>query len=231
MGTWNTRRCRPPPDGRISSSSPLRSESFCTTTPENSSSTSMMVSSIGSMRAPVVSSVLNKTRGRETVSSNPSRRMFSIRMASCNSPRPATVKLSLSSFSLMRMAMLRSASFSRRSRMTRLCTLSPSWPASGPSLMRNVMERVGGSTGCAVSGVSTEGSHNVSATVASFMPAIATMSPASATSTGVRLSPRNASTFCTRNVSIWLPSLCSALSCWLGRTVPEVMRPVRMRPR
>ena len=36
--------------------------------------------------------------------------------------------------------------------MTRLCTLSPSWPAKGPSLMRNVIESVGGSTGWAGSG-------------------------------------------------------------------------------
>ena len=64
--------------------------------------------------------------------------------------------------------------------MTRLCTLSPSWPANGPSLMRKVIDSVGGSTGCAGIGVSTEGSHSVSATVASLMPAMATMSPASA---------------------------------------------------
>ena len=41
--------------------------------------------------------------------------------------------------------------------MTRLCTLSPSWPANGPSLMRNVIDSVGGSTGCAGSGVSIGG--------------------------------------------------------------------------
>ena len=35
------------------------------------------------------------TRGRETVSSKPSRRMVSIRMPSCSSPRPATSKASL----------------------------------------------------------------------------------------------------------------------------------------
>ncbi len=51
--------------------------------------------------------------------------------------------------SVIRSATLPSASRSRRSRMTRLCTLSPSWPASGPSLMRKVMVSVGGSIGCA----------------------------------------------------------------------------------
>ena len=52
----------------------------------------------------------------------------------------------------MRSATLPSASRSRRSRMTRLCTLSPSVPASGESLMRKVMASVGGSIGCAGSG-------------------------------------------------------------------------------
>ena len=41
--------------------------------------------------------------------------------------------------------------------MTRLCTLSPSWPANGPSLMRNIMASVGGSIGWARNGVSTLG--------------------------------------------------------------------------
>ena len=51
---WNTRRMRPPPEGRISMSSPRRSESFWTTMPECSSSTSMITSSMGSSRLAVV---------------------------------------------------------------------------------------------------------------------------------------------------------------------------------
>ena len=39
----------------------------------------------------------NSTFGRDTESSKPSRRMVSIRMPSCNSPRPAT---SIESFSV-----------------------------------------------------------------------------------------------------------------------------------
>ena len=35
-------------------------------------------------------SFLNTTRGRDTASSKPSRRMVSIRIASCSSPRPET---------------------------------------------------------------------------------------------------------------------------------------------
>ena len=85
-------------------------------------------------------------------------------------------------------------------------TLSPSVPASGELLTRNVIARVGGSIGCACSGISTEGSQMVSATVALGRPAMATMSPASASSTAVRSMPRNASTLVMRPVSISLPS-------------------------
>ena len=85
--------------------------------------------------------------------------------------------------------------------MTRLWTLSPSWPANGPSLMRNVIDSVGGSTGWAGSGSSTDGSQSVSATFARLMPASAMMSPAPADSTGVRSRPWKARTFCTRKFS------------------------------
>ncbi len=110
-------------------------------------------------------------------------------------------------------------------------TLSPSVPASGESLTRKIIDSVGGSIGCAGIGVSTDGSQIVIATVASGNPAMATMSPASASSTGTRSMPRNASTLVTRPLSISLPSWSSTLTFWLGFTVPEVMRPVTMRPR
>ena len=45
-------------------------------------------------------------------------------------------------------------------------TLAPSVPASGESLTRKVIASVGGSIGCAGSGVSTDGSQIVMATVA-----------------------------------------------------------------
>ena len=131
----------------------------------------------------------------------------------------------------MRMAMLRSASLSSRSRMTRLCTLSPSWPANGPSLMRKVIDSVGGSTGCAGSGVSTgEIAQRVGdgrlahAGQRDDLAGLARSRPAA------RSRPRKASTFWARNCSTTLPSPCSALTVWLGLTLPEVMRPVRMRP-
>ncbi len=49
--------------------------------------------------------------------------------------------------------------------MTRLCTLSPSVPASGESLTRKVIDSVGGSIGCACSGSVTSGAQSVSATL------------------------------------------------------------------
>ena len=93
------------------------------------------------------------------------------------------------------------------------------------------MASVGGSIGWARNGLSTLGSHSVSATVAWVMPEMATMSPASARSTAVRSRPRKASTLVTRAVSISEPSRRMALMVWLGLTLPELMRPVRTRPR
>ncbi len=110
-------------------------------------------------------------------------------------------------------------------------TLLPSVPASGESLTRNVIASVGGSIGCAGIGVSTDGSQIVIATVASGSPAMATMSPASASSTGTRSIPRNASNLVMRPLSISLPSWSSTFTGWFGFTDPDVIRPVTRRPR
>ena len=79
--------------------------------------------------------------GATPTSSKPSRRMVSIRMPSCNSPRPETSIASLSSDSRRRAARrclrLRAAG-GRGSRGS--CTLSPSVPASGESLTRKVID-------------------------------------------------------------------------------------------
>ena len=72
--------------------------------------------------------------------------------AELSSPRPATSMESFSSDSRTRSATLPSASRSRRSRIMRPVTLSPSVPASGKSLTRNTMASVGGLIGCAGSG-------------------------------------------------------------------------------
>ena len=98
-------------------------------------------------------------------------------------------------------ATLPSASLNSRSRMTRLVTLSPSVPASGESLTMKVMESVGGSIGCACKGSVTSSAQSVSATLNFSSPAMATMSPASASSIGVRSMPRKARIFETRPCS------------------------------
>ena len=52
----------------------------------------MVRCSTGSMRVP--STIFVTISGRPAISSNPSRRIISIRIASCNSPRPSTLKVS-----------------------------------------------------------------------------------------------------------------------------------------
>ena len=180
----------PPEDGFISIISPLREESFSTTTPLKLSSTSTTTSSIGSCIFPALS-FLNKTRGRETETSKPSRRIFSIKTPSCNSPRPPTSKASLASDSFTLMATLVSASAKRRSRIIRDVTLEPSVPANGESLTPIVIAIVGGSIGVDLIGSTTEISHKVSETEAFSSPAMETISPALASSTGTLSTPRN----------------------------------------
>ena len=95
----------------------------------------------------------------------------------------------------------------------------------------NDIDTVGGSIGCAWIGVSTVGSQKVSATVPLGRPAMATMSPASASSTGCRSRPRKARILVMRPVSTSLPSREITFTAWFGLTEPDAMRPVMMRPR
>src|ERR1700737_2026263 len=80
-----------------------------------------------------------------------------MRTPSCNSPRPATSRLSLSSLSRTPMATLPSASRRSRSTIMREVTLVPSRPASGLSLTEKVIARVGGSIGSAWMATLTSG--------------------------------------------------------------------------
>ncbi len=75
------------------------------TPPTPSSGRSQTSSSIGSCTSP--STFLRIGSGLETVSSYPSRRMFSTMTASCSSPRPTTLKASGVSVSSTRMDTLR----------------------------------------------------------------------------------------------------------------------------
>ena len=107
----------------------------------------------------------------------------------------------------------------------------PSRPASGLSFTEKVMARVGGSIGSADSGAAISVAPIVSATVASVRPAIATMSPASASSIGWRSRPRKASSLVSRPSSMTRPSWLSAFKGMLTRAVPLSIRPVSTRPR
>ena len=72
--------------------------------------------------------------GRDTASSYPSRRMFSIRIDRCSSPRPDTLNLSGSSVVSTRSATLCLSSRSNRSPIWRLVRNLPSLPANGDLL-------------------------------------------------------------------------------------------------
>jgi hypothetical protein len=77
----------------------------------------MTTSSTGSMRPSGVSFVT--ISGRDTCISKLSRRIISMRIASCSSPRPTTFMFSGESVSSTRIDTLPSSSFARRSRRLR----------------------------------------------------------------------------------------------------------------
>src|SRR4029079_6263736 len=112
--------------------------------------------------------------------SYPARRMVSIRIVRCSSPRPETVQVSVDSVSSTRNATFLSSSRYSRSRTCRDVTNFPSRPANGELLTRKSTEIVGSSTAIPSrrSGCST--SVTVSPISTLSRPASATMSPASA---------------------------------------------------
>jgi len=166
---------------------PLRMASFSVTTPRKLSSQSMKTCSMGSRRTPFFS--LKMTSGRPTLSSKPSRRMVSMRMAIWNSPRPLTTKLSFSSLSSTRMATLDRISFISRSRMRLDCTSLPSRPAKGEELMANFMATVGSSTVMRGRALGLFLVQMVSPMCTSSMPESTMMSPAMAPSTSRKTGP------------------------------------------
>ena len=89
--------------------------------------------------------------GRETWISKPSRRIISIRIDSCSSPRPSTFICSGVSVGSTRIETLPSSSRSRRSLIWRDVTYWPSRPAIGDVLTPKIIETVGSSTAIGVS--------------------------------------------------------------------------------
>ena len=83
--------------------------------------------------------------GRETCSSKPSRRIISIRIDSCSSPRPTTFICSGVSVGSTRIDTLPSSSASSRSFSWRDVTYCPSRPAIGDVLTPKIIDTVGSS--------------------------------------------------------------------------------------
>ena len=131
--------------------------------------------STGSWSLPSISRV--RTCGWPTVSSKPSRRMISTRIASCSSPRPWTSQASGRSVSWTRRETLPTSSWSSRFLTWRAVSLEPSRPASGDVLIPMVIDSDGSSTVMTGSGRGSSGSASVSPIVTSGMPATAMISP------------------------------------------------------
>ena len=130
--------------------------------------------------------------GRDTCSSNPSRRIISIRIDSCSSPRPTTFICSGVSVGSRRIDTLPSSSLSSRSFSWRDVTYCPSRPATGDVLTPKIMYTVGSSI--AIGGIAIWCSMSVivSPIVMSSMPARQTMSPAAASWMSTRFRPSKA---------------------------------------
>mmetsp|Transcript_8732 Transcript_8732/g.24082 ORF Transcript_8732/g.24082 Transcript_8732/m.24082 type:complete len:293 (+) Transcript_8732:521-1399(+) len=208
--------------------SPLRRLRRSMHAPEYSSGTEISTFSKGSHFWPSIS--LTITDGGPMKSSKPSRRMFSTSTERWSWPRPDTSYVSALSVSSTRRATLRSSSFIRRSRITRLVSSLPSFPAKGDLFTPNVMRTVGSSTSMGLRGLGSAGSVSVSPIWTSGKPVTTTISPALASSTGVRpiASYTNTSPILLgflgstsgRASTAWLPALMD----------PWVMRPMPILP-
>ena len=146
----------------------------------------MVMRSTGSWRLPSISRIT--TCGLPTVSSKPSRRISSTRIASCSSPRPWTSQVSGRSVSITRMETLPIVSASSRSLIWREVSLLPSWPASGEVFWPIVTESDGSSTVITGSARGSSGSASVSPIVTSARPATAMISPGPASAASTRSS-------------------------------------------
>ncbi len=142
--------------------------------------------STGSWRLPSMSRMT--TCGLPTVSSKPSRRMISTRIASCSSPRPWTSQVSGRSVGSTRIETLPIVSAISRSWIWRAVSLVPSLPASGERLMPTVTLIDGSSTVITGSGFGFAMSARVSPIVTSGVPATAMISPGPASAASMRSS-------------------------------------------
>ena len=165
---------------------PSRFPSASITLPTYSSGTSIWTSSYGSHFTPSISLII--TSGLETWSSNPSRRIFSIKIDKCSSPRPDTINDSLS-FGATFKDTSRSVSFNNLSSIFLAVTIFPSFPTNGDVFTPKVICKVGSSIRSLGKESSFPTSQTVSPTEISGSPEIAIISPASASLISILLSP------------------------------------------
>ena len=134
--------------------------------------------------------VFVRISGLPTASSKPSRRIISMRMASCSSPRPITLNVSGVS-DATRIETFVSSSLSSRSRRFREVTNCPSLPAKGDVLTVNVMPMVGSSIWIGGIGLGVSTLVIVSPIVMPSTPAMASRSPGLAIVSSMRFRPSN----------------------------------------
>ena len=151
------------------------------------------------------------TSGRDTWSSYPSRRIVSIRIDKCNSPRPETVHLSGESVGSTRRETSVCNSACKRSSTLREVTHLPSLPANGELLTKKVIWRVGSSM-CRIGRASTASvGVMVSPTKISSIPETAIKSPALASWFHDVPNQRNQK-FCNTEVLV-VPSSLERVTC------------------
>ncbi len=170
------------------------------------------------------------TSGFEIPSSKPSRRMVSMRMASCSSPRPRTLKESAESVGSTRIDTLVSSSLSSRSLMLREVTHLPSRPAKADVFTEKIIDIVGSSIRRGGRGAGVSAEVTVSPMAIPSKPASATTSPQGASIASTRLRPSNTKSLVTLVVRM-LPSRLAIATVSPTRTWPLKMRPMPRRPR
>ena len=156
--------------------------------------------------------------------------MVSMRIESCNSPRPMTLNVSVLAASSTLSETLVSSSFCRRSRRLREVTYCPSRPAKGEVLMVNCMAIVGSSMAMTARGAGVSALVMVSPMVMPSTPATATMSPSSVSTISVRFSPLKENNFVMRTFSKDPFSLAMPTSSPVF-SVPLTTRAIASRPR
>ena len=195
--------------------------------PIYSSGVSTWTYSYGSQVLPSISFKI--TLGRDTWNSYPSRRKFSIKIDRCNSPRPETIHSSLLLTLSIRKLTSLWVSLNNLSSIFLPVTNVPSFPAKGEVFVPKFICTVGSDTLIKGRASSLPSSQIVSPTYISSRPAIATMSPASASLTSIFLSPKKLYNFCILNFLI-VPSTLTHDTISLRNILPRLMRPIPILP-